>query len=74
MQTGFSIKIIESDNYKKTKLYFYQNLISKQMYLVYNIRLDMTFVVKQLDKHNSDPKKDYLQAATRVVQYLERIM
>lgn len=40
------------------------------MYLLCGTRPDIAFVVGQLNRHNADPKKGYLQVAKRVVQYL----
>lgn len=40
------------------------------IYLACEIRLDIAFVVGQLNKQNTNPKKGHLQIAKRVDQYL----
>lgn len=60
MKTRSSIEMIKFDKYKEIKLCFYQYLIGKLIYFAYDIRSDIAFIVKQLNKHNSNPKKNYL--------------
>lgn len=54
------MKMLESDNYNKTDLHIYQQLIGKLMYLAYGTKTNIAFVVKQLSKHNAGPKERYL--------------
>lgn len=44
------------------------------MYLVYGTRPDITFAIRQLNKYNADPKKEYLQAIKKIVKYLKKTM
>lgn len=44
------------------------------MYLTYGTRLNIAFAVRQLNKHNANPRKGYLKATKRVVQYLKKAM
>lgn len=44
------------------------------MYLLCGIRLDITFVVGQLSKHNASLRKSHLRAAKKVVRYLKGTM
>lgn len=48
--------------------------MGKLIYFACNTRPDIVFTVEQLRKQNSDLRKDYLQAAKRVVQYLKETM
>lgn len=60
MKAGSDIEMIEPDDYEETELREYQRLIGKLMYLACGTRLDITFAVRQLSKHNADPKKGHL--------------
>lgn len=71
MNIRLVIEITNLEDYKETKFREYQCLISKLMYLTCGIRLDITFVVDQLNKHNANPKKVHLRTAKRVVKYLK---
>lgn len=74
IKAGFTINMEESEDYKKTYFSEYQWLIGKLMYLAFGTKPNIAFVVRQLSKHNTDPKKIHLWAAKRVVQYLCWIM
>lgn len=54
------IEIIKSDNYEEEKLCLYQHFINKLIFVIYGIKLDITFVVGQLSKYNSNSRKSYL--------------
>lgn len=54
IKTNSSIKMIQSDNYKELELCPYHYFTSKLIYLIYDIRLDIVFIVGQLSKYNSD--------------------
>lgn len=71
INTGLSIEISNSEDYEETNLHTYQRLVGKLMYLSYNIRLDISFVVDQLSRHNANLRKKHLQAAKKVVKYLK---
>ena len=74
MKAGSSIEMTEPENYEETDLRTYKWLVGKLMNLAYKTRPDIAFVVRQLSKHNVDPRKSHLQAAKRVVWYLRRTM
>lgn len=60
INTRFAINIKNVDVYKKQNLYNYQHLINKWMYFVYKIKPDITFIICQFSKFNSDLKKPLL--------------
>lgn len=74
MKAGSIIKMTELEDYEKADLYTYQWLIGKLIYLACGIKPDISFVVKQLNRHNTNPRKDHLWAAKKIVRYLYRIM
>ena len=74
MKAGLAINMPDADDYKETELLKYQRLIGKLMYLVCGTRPNIAFAVRQLGKHNADPKKGHLKAVKRVVRYLKGIM
>lgn len=55
-----AIKITKSDGYNKINLEEYQWLIGKLIYLVYKTKINIAFIIRQLSKHNDNPKKGYL--------------
>ncbi len=67
MKAGSSIKMEDLEDYEKTDLLIYQQLIDKLMYLAYNTRPDIAFAVELLSKHNADPRKGHFRVAKRVV-------
>lgn len=72
MKAGSSIKMIDPKDYNTTDLNIYPKLIEKLMYLLYGIRSDIIFVVKQLNRHNVNRRKKHLQTVKQVVRYLKR--
>lgn len=42
------------------------------MYLGYEIRLDITFIVRQFSHHNSDPQVEHFCITKQVLRYLKR--
>ncbi len=71
MKTGSSIKMSNPKDYKEAHLCTYQQLIKKLIYLACDTCPNIAFVVRQLSKHNADPRKGHLQVAKRVVRYLK---
>lgn len=69
-----AIKMTDSNDYNETNLQKYLYLIVKLMYLAYGTRSDIVFAVRQLSRHNTNPKKNHLQAVKRVVRYLKGTM
>lgn len=54
--------MIDPEDYEKTKLCIYQWPIGKLMYLVYEMRSEIVFVIEQLNKYNANPRKSLFQA------------
>lgn len=50
MKTNLSIKMTDPKDYKEVDLHTYQGLIEKLIYLSCNIRLNIAFVVEELNK------------------------
>lgn len=55
MKVESAIKINKLDDYNKTNLTTYQQLIGKIIYLIYGTRPDIAFTVKRLNKYNGNP-------------------
>lgn len=68
------INIQKEDNYEKANLKIYQQLVGKLIYFLCSTRPDITFVVGQLNKYNSDIKIGHLKMAKQVICYLKVIM
>ena len=58
MKTDLFIKILDSKDYKEANLHIYQRLIGKLIYFLYGTRPDISFVIGQLSRHNTNLKKD----------------
>ena len=56
MKAGLAIEINKPKDYKETELWEYQRLIGKLMYLACGTKPDITFMVGQLSRHNTDFK------------------
>ena len=72
MKIGLSFTLDQATNHFSTDLIAYQCLIGKLMYLACGIRLDIAFVVRQLNYHKSDPQISYICIAKQILQYLKR--
>lgn len=72
MKAGSSIKMIDPKDYNTTDLNIYPKLVEKLIYLLYGIRSDIIFVVKQLSRYNVNRRKKHLQTVKQVVRYLKR--
>lgn len=57
MKARSSIEMLKLDDYNKTNLNTYQQLIRKLIYLAYGTRSDIAFVLGQLNRHNANPRK-----------------
>lgn len=66
--------MIKSDDYEEMELWLYQCFMGKLIYFACGTRLDIAFAVGQLSKYNADLRKDHLQAARRIMQYLKKII
>lgn len=71
MKAGSSIQMSDLKVYKETNLHMYQSLIEKLIYFLCNTRPDILFVIRQLNKHNANPKKGHLLATKGVIRYLK---
>lgn len=74
MKASSFIEINKLDNYNKTNLSDYQKLIKKFIYLVYKMRPNIAFVVEKFSKHNTNSRKDHLQAAKKIIHYLKNMI
>lgn len=59
IKTSLFIKIINLKDYKEVNFYIYQRFIKKLIYFSYSIRLDIAFIVKKLNRYNTNLKKSY---------------
>lgn len=71
MRADWSIKMTNPEDYDNTDLYIYQKFVEKLMYFSWDIRLDITFIVRQLNRHNANLRERHLQATERVLRYLK---
>ena len=71
IKSEFFITLDKSDNKEKTDMQVYQVIIRKLMYLVCDMRSDISFVVRCLSQNNRDLQVDYLKTAKKVLQYLK---
>lgn len=74
MKTGSFIDMGEEDNYRKTNLKAYEQLVSKLLYLLYDTIFNIAFVVGQLSKRNTDLRVGDLKAVNKVVDYLKGLI
>lgn len=74
MKAGNFIEMLKEGDYEETNIKAYQRLIDKLMYLSYGTRPDITFIVRQLSKQNSNPRIGHFKAAKKVLQYLKSTM
>lgn len=62
------MKMLKANKYKEADIKTYQWFIRKLIYLLYNIRPDIAFIIKQFNKYNINQKIGYLNLAKRVKQ------
>lgn len=55
MKAGLSPTLDQDGNHAQTNVIAYQHLIGKLMYLAYEIRPNIAFVIEQFSCHNSNP-------------------
>lgn len=67
MKVDNFIDIQKTNNYKKTNLKTYQQLIEKLIYLLYRIRLNIAFVVDQFNRQNTDSYNDHFKVKKTIV-------
>lgn len=61
MKTRSAIELSNTKNYKKADIKADQYIIKKLIYLLFNIKSDITFVVKQLNKWNANASYSYFK-------------
>ena len=71
VKVGSTLILDQVENYQQADFIAYQRLIGKLMYLSYRTRQDITIVVGQLSRHNSDPRAGHLCIAKYVLRYLK---
>lgn len=71
IKTGSFIEMLKDDNYEKTDIKAYQRFIEKLIYLLYNTRPNIAFVMKQLSKQNANLKVGHLKAAKQILRYFK---
>lgn len=71
IKTESVIEINNVDHYKKTDIKIYHRLIGKLIYLSYDTRHDILFVIS---RQNTDLKVGYFKVAKQVVLYFKGII
>lgn len=71
MKAGSFLDTDHDGDNEETELKAYQSLIGKLMYLACGTRPDISFIVGQLGRHNSDPRVGHIRIAKQVVRYLK---
>lgn len=74
MKAVSTISINEAGNNIVVDLILDQRLVSNLIYLVCSTRSNITFIVGQVSRYNSDPKAGYLWVVKQVFQYLKKII
>ena len=62
----------QTRNYQQVDLTVYQQLVGKLMYLNYRTSPDFAFIVRQLNRYNSDLWVGHLRIGKQVLQYLNK--
>lgn len=60
MKTSSYILMTDPKDYNETILYMYEKLVEKLIYLLYGKRSDIVFVVKLLNRYNTNLKRNHL--------------
>ena len=60
VKVGSTLILDQAEDYQQVDLTAYQRLVDKLMYLSFGTRPDITFIVRQLICHNSNPQAEYL--------------
>lgn len=72
MKVETFIKMFKNNNYEKTDIKTYQCLIKKLIYLLYNIRSNIVFIIGHLSKQNTNLKVNFLKVVKQVLKYFKR--
>lgn len=72
IKTRNFIKIFKENNYKKTNIKSYQYLIEKLIYLSYSTKLNIIFVIRQLNKQKANFKISHFKIAKQILQYFKK--
>ena len=73
MKSEFFIMLDESDNDEETNMWVYQVIVRKLMYLVCDMRSDISFVVRYLSQNNRDSWVGHLKRVKKVLWYLKEM-
>ena len=60
MKAGSSVEMSDPKDYEEANLHTYQRLVGKLMYLSYGTKPDISFVIRQLSRHNANLRKRHL--------------
>lgn len=71
MKAGSFLDTDRDGDSDEADLKAYQSLVGKLMHLACGTRPDISFIVGQLGRHNSDPRVGHMRIAKQVVRYLE---
>lgn len=74
MKAESFIDIQEEDDYKKADLKTKQQFVGKLMYLLYDIRLDITYMIGQLSKHNFDSRIGHFKVTKQLICFFKTII
>lgn len=67
MKTESFFSINHNRNSNKTDLKVYQSLVRKLMYLTCYRKPNISYIIRQLRRYNSNPRVSYMQIAKQVV-------
>ena len=73
IKSGFFITLDEPGDEEKIDMQAYQVIVRKLMYLVCDIRPDISFVVECLSQNNRDLQVGHLKTVKKVLQYLKEM-
>ena len=73
MKAGLSLILDQVEDHLLTDIVVYQQSVGKLRYLACGTKSDIAFVVRQLNRHNSDPQEGHIHIIKQTLQYLKRI-
>lgn len=72
MKSDSSLTFNQARDLALIDIIVYQHLIGKLIYLPYEIRSDIAFMVGQLSYYNSDPQTGHIYITKQTLQYLKK--
>lgn len=72
MKSDSSLTFNQARDLALIDIIVYQHLIGKLIYLPYEIRSDIAFMVGQLSYYNSDPQTSHIYITKQTLQYLKK--